>query len=78
MQTGRPGQLRTVPKSAEPPGDGVSTRLEVLARDSSSAARLNTSWDVDGTKGPQMLLTPEEEVAGELRHATGAANRLAG
>ncbi len=30
MQTGRPEQLRTVPKSAEPPGDGVSTRLEVL------------------------------------------------
>ncbi len=30
------------------------------------------SWDVDGTKGPQMLLTSEEEVAGELRHVTGA------
>ncbi len=30
------------------------------------------SRDVDGTKGPQMLLTPEEEVVGELLHATGA------
>ncbi len=34
------------------------------------------SWDVDGTKGPQMLLTPEEEVAGELLHATGAQTAL--
>ncbi len=30
MQTGPPEQLQTVSKSAEPPGDGVSTPLEVL------------------------------------------------
>ncbi len=29
-------------------------------------------WDVDGTKQPQMLLTPEEELTVELQHATGA------
>ncbi len=28
--------------------------------------------DKNGAKRPQMLPTPEEEVAGELRHATGA------
>ncbi len=74
MQTGRPG-LRTVPKSAEPPGDGVSTRLEVLLGQLVGCP-IEHSWDVDGTKGPQMLLTPEEEVAGELRHATGAQTAL--
>ncbi len=53
-------------KSAESPGDGVSTPLEVLLE---TARRLliEHSRDVDGTKGPQMLLTPEEEVASELR-----------
>ncbi len=30
------------------------------------------SWDMDGMKGPQMLWTPDEEVTGELQHATGA------
>ncbi len=60
MQTGLPEQLRTASKSAEPPWDGVSTPLEVLLE---IACPIEHSWDVDGTKGPQMLLTPEEVVA---------------
>ncbi len=71
MQTGLPEQLRTDSKSAGPPEDGVSTPLEVLL-ETALGCPVEHSWDVDGTKGPQMLLTPEEEVAGELRHATGA------
>ncbi len=71
MQTGPPEQLQTVPKSAEPHGDGVSTPLEVLLEEIIGCP-IEHSQDVDGTKGPQMLLTPEEEVAGELRHAMGA------
>ncbi len=30
------------------------------------------NWDRNGVKRPQMLLTPKEEMAGELRHASGA------
>ncbi len=28
-------------------------------------------WDINGAKRPQMLLTPKEEIVGELGHATG-------
>ncbi len=31
---------------------------------------------MNGAKRPQMLPTPEEEVAGELRHATGDQRQL--
>ncbi len=45
--------------------------LGSAARDSSSAVRLSKP-NMNGAKRPQMIPTPEEEVAGELRHATGA------
>ncbi len=31
---------------------------------------------MNGAKRPQMLLTPKEEMAGELRHTTGAQTSL--
>ncbi len=37
-----------------------------------TARRLSSCQNVNSMKWPQMLLTPEEEVAGELRHATWA------
>ncbi len=41
------------------------------ACDSLSAAPVEQAQNMNGAKRPQMLLTPEEEVAGELGHATG-------
>ncbi len=48
MQTGPPEQLQTVPKSAEPHGDGVSTPLEVLLEEIIGCP-IEHSQDVDGT-----------------------------
>ncbi len=39
---------------------------------SSSACPVEQAQNMNGAKQPQMLPTPEEEVAGELRHAMGA------
>ncbi len=39
---------------------------------------IDHSWDLDGMKGPQMLLTPEEEVAASFAICGEGVNRLAG
>ncbi len=69
MQTGLPEQLQT--NSNQLDRLGMESPLPRKCRLRQLVSRLvEHSWDVDGTKGPQLLLTPEEEVAGELRHAT--------
>ncbi len=63
LQTGLPEQLQTDSKSARPPG------MESPKKCSSRqlvGCLIEHFWDVDGTKQPQKLLTPEEEVTGEL------------
>ncbi len=77
MQTGLPEQLRTDSKSAGPPEDGVSTPWKCCSRQLVGCP-VEHSWDVDGTKGPQMLLTPEEEGGGRVATCDGSVNRLAG
>ncbi len=50
---------------------GMESPLPRKCRSRQLVGRLiENSWDVDGMKRPQILLTPEEEVTGELRHAT--------
>ncbi len=81
----RPGPLSSstvvtppfIPSGAPPwdsrpvSGAGV-VHYHSLHRPRSVPTALGPAPLVTGTKGPQMLLTPEEEVAGELRHAMGA------
>ncbi len=77
MQTGRPEQLRTVPKSAEPPGDGVSTRLEVLLE----TARRLPDWTLLGCgwhEGTSDASDSRGGGGGRVATCDGSANRLAG
>ncbi len=76
MQTGPPEQLRTVPKSAELPGDGVSTPLEVLLE---TACQL-PDWTLLGCGWHEGTSDASDSRGGgggrvatcDMRHATGA------
>ncbi len=70
-RTGLPVRVRNVSKSAGPSGDGVST-LRGAQLVTARRLPVEQARNVNGVKRPQMLLTPEEEMAGELRHAMGA------
>ncbi len=59
-------RVQNVAKSAGPSGDGVLHSPGSAARDSSSAVRVEQARDMNGAKRPQMLPTPEEEVAGRV------------
>ncbi len=67
MQTGPPKQLRTIPKSAEPSGDGVSTPLEVLLE----TARRLPDWTLPGCGW-------HEGTSDGSDSRGGSVNRLAG
>ncbi len=65
-----------------------NNQLDHLGMESLLSQKRSSSWklvgctierarDVNGSKQPQMLLTPEEEMAGELPHAAGALTTLA-
>ncbi len=72
MQTGLPEQLRTNSNQLDRLGMESPLFRKCCSRQLVGHL-VEHSWDVDASEGPQMLLTPEEEeVAGELRHATGA------
>ncbi len=70
MPTGQPEQLRTVPKSAEPPGDGVSTRLEVLLE----RTLLGCGWH----EGTSDASDSRGGGGGRVATSDGSVNRLAG
>ncbi len=69
-RTGLPELRRTLPKSAGPPG--VQSPLSWQCSSWELVGHtVEHTWDMNGAKRPQMLLT-SEKMAGELRHATGA------
>ncbi len=77
MQTGPPEQLRTVHKSAEPPGDGVSSRLEVLLE----TGRRLPDWTLLGCgwhEGTSDASDSRGGGGGQVATCDGSVNRLAG